>query len=478
MTISEIRGAQEPLPFPSQFRRRLTIAFVVVAGVSSGLLALGAFLFVNQQRHDSFVERARQQAGTVFALTRGEASADRLDALIRVPRERSGFDSLVVADRTIGSRSDLQVTDLPKEVTSPDGERASAFFTFAGEPFFVIARDVPNSVDDARLYLLFSEREVREGLNDFRQGLVGGWIITTLGAALVGNLIAKRTLSPVRQSADAARSLAEGLLHTRLAAGGRDEFGAWARTFNDMAEALEMKLEQLSAAHEREKRFTADVAHDLRTPVTAMVSVASILKSKLDHAPDDMRRPIELLVADVERLRKLITDLLELGQLDAEDQVARPEPVELQSLVQRVVELSSQGHDSAEPDVIVDVPNSIVMVDRVRLERVLLNLVRNAIVHGGGQISVSADVRSNEAEICVADHGPGIPEDQLSEIFDRFHKANVARSNEGSGLGLAIVAQHVRIMGGEVTARNRLSHRGGSKPSGAVFCVRLPLSES
>ena len=94
----------------------------------------------------------------------------------------------------------------------------------------------------------------------------------------------------------AARAVAEGLLATRLPVRGRDEFSAWAASFNEMAEALEAKIEALSAAQARERRFTADVAHELRTPVTALVAAASLLREHLDALPDDARRPAELLV--------------------------------------------------------------------------------------------------------------------------------------------------------------------------------------
>ena len=139
------------------------------------------------------------------------------------------------------------------------------------------------------------------------------------------------------QASEAARSLAEGLLETRLPVEGRDEFGSWAQSFNEMAAALETKIADLSAAQARERRFTADVAHELRTPLTALVGEASLLAEHLDRMPGDSRRPAELLIADVGRLRRLVEDLMEISRFDAGAEGVHSEPVALRSLV--------DGHD-------------------------------------------------------------------------------------------------------------------------------------
>src|SRR5207247_2816676 len=138
-------------------------------------------------------------------------------------------------------------------------------------------------------------------------------------------LRARRPLGACGRASAAARSIAEGLLDTRLPVQGRDEFGAWAASFNEMAQALEDKIAALSEARERERRFTADVAHELRTPLTALVSEASLLREHLDRMPEDVRRPAELLVDDVARLRRLVEDLMAVSRLAAGREQARVE---------------------------------------------------------------------------------------------------------------------------------------------------------
>ena len=165
-----------------------------------------------------------------------------------------------------------------------------------------------------------------------RNILAGGVGILVLLAGFVGALLARRRLRPVGQASDAARSLAEGLLETRLPVEGRDEFGSWAQSFNEMAAALETKIADLSAAQARERRFTADVAHELRTPLTALVGEASLLAEHLESMPPESRRPAELLVADVGRLRRLVEDLMEISRFDAGQESVHAETVDLGAL--------------------------------------------------------------------------------------------------------------------------------------------------
>src|SRR5262249_29771574 len=161
------------------------------------------------------------------------------------------------------------------------------------------------------------ERGIYQDQHLLGTALALAWALVVLVATLVGRWLARGTLEPVGRASPAAHAVAEGLLATRLPVRGRDEFGAWAESFNRMAEALEAKISALSQAQARERRFTADVAHELRTPVTALVAAASLLREHLGALPANAQRPAELLVADVPRLRRLVDDLMEISRLDA-----------------------------------------------------------------------------------------------------------------------------------------------------------------
>src|SRR5438105_108755 len=149
-----------------------------------------------------------------------------------------------------------------------------------------------------------------------RRRLVVAFVLvaTVSAGALAGasyrRVLARRTLGPVARASEAARLIAAGRLDTRLPVGATDEFGTWAAAFNEMADALEAKIAALSAAQARELRFTANVAHELRTPLTALVAEASLLSGQVSQLPDPARRPVELVIADVSRLRTLVDELM------------------------------------------------------------------------------------------------------------------------------------------------------------------------
>jgi two-component system sensor histidine kinase MtrB len=273
-------------------------------------------------------------------------------------------------------------------------------------------------------------------------------------------VLARSTLRPVARASDAAHSLAEGLLETRLPVEGQDEFGAWAQSFNEMAAALESKIGELQAAQARERRFTADVAHELRTPLTALMGEAALLQEQLERMPPESRRPAELLIADVARLRRLVEDLMEISRFDAGVESVHAEPVDVAALVQATVR--ARGWDGR---VQIEGDGLRVTSDPRRLERILANLVDNALEHGGSQVTVHV----GEGEIEVADDGPGIPPEHLPHLFERFYKADAARSGSGTGLGLAIAQENARLLGADLEVE--------SGADGSRFTLRLPVTE-
>lgn len=446
---------------PIRFRRRLTFAFVVIAGLSAGILAVSSYVVVDRQRHEVFERRAETQSQVAVALTKGEASASKLDALVTVARERSGFETLVVSDTVVSSNPDITLASVPSSLSKGGQHRATV--DIKGIRYTVLANDVPDS--RASLYLFFSQETIILSLQELRNSLIFGWLAVAAFSFLAGRIVAVRTLAPIQLAAESARARAEGLLHTQLEDSPRsDEFRAWAQYFDDVAGALETKLQELDAAYERERRFTADVAHDLRTPLGAMVSASSILKDYLDEMPQGARRPTELIINDVSRLRRLVTDLLEIGRLDSQKEPPNVEPIDVEAMITGVV-MSLRRDATVKTDFKGE---SRIYSDRVRLERVLANVIENAFVHGEEKdIAISTNATPQRFVVEVADSGPGIPEDQLPHIFDRFHKASASRSTQGSGLGLAIAAQHIALLGGTLTAENR---EGG----GALFRATIP----
>ncbi|MDG4797808.1 HAMP domain-containing sensor histidine kinase [Micromonospora sp. WMMD1082] len=433
---------------PGRLRRRLTVAFVLVAGISAGVLAGGSYLLLRQARYDASLHAAAADAryqlvlaGQFLPLTE-QRRAELLSSF-----EGSGRHVVLVADETWPSHP---------AYAPPVGERLRATVA-AGQlgyeratgptRLLVVGGRIPGST--AELYVITAEDDLADGLTQLRNALAAGWVLVVLLAATVGHTLARRTLEPVGRASRAARAITEGLLATRLPAGGRDEFGVWAASFNEMAEALEAKIAALHRAQDRERRFTADVAHELRTPVTALVAAASLLRDHLDQLPADARRAGELLVGDVVRLRRLVEDLMEISRLDAGQEAVAVTDVDAPALLHAI--LRARGWHTR-----VEVGGAAVRfrTDPRRLERVLGNLIANAVQHGDGEISARVGRAGDRVVFDVDDQGPGIPAEQLPRLFDRFHKVDPARSGGGSGLGLAIARENARLLGGRLTVHS------------------------
>lgn len=432
---------------PGRLRRRLVVAFVLVAGVSAGALAGGSYLMLRQARFDGSLQRAAADARYQLVLA-GQfvplTDARRADLLASFAQ--SGRPVLLVT-------GDVQASD-PRYAPAPGPALrdtvAAGQLGFqrtagaAGPHLLVVGGRIPGST--AELYVVTVEDDLVGDLDQLRTALAVGWVAVVLVAAAVGHTLARRTLEPVGRASRAARAVAEGLLDTRLPVDGRDEFSVWAASFNEMAEALQTKIDALSRAQARERRFTADVAHELRTPVTALVAAASLLADQLDALPADGRRAAELLVTDVVRLRRLVEELMEISRLDAGREAVTTRPVDVVALLRGIA--TARGWADR---LTVTGAAPPVGTDPRRLERVLANLLANAVEHGGGAVRAEVRYAGTALTVDVVDHGPGIPAEHLPHVFDRFYKVDPARTGAGSGLGLAIAQENARLLGGRLT---------------------------
>jgi two-component system sensor histidine kinase MtrB len=448
-----------------RLRRRLALAFALTAGLAAAALAAGSFLLVRDARLDDSVDRALEQSRFNLVLGSEVLPTEGSDGLLDALQRRAGFDTVLLENgraspSSLSLGSDQVPADLRELVAS--GQLAWERTTVADTSYLVTGGRVPGT--DAEAYFFFSEEELRSDLAELGTILLGGLGVVVLLAGLAGALLARRTLAPVARASDAARSLAEGLLATRLPVEREDEFGAWATSFNEMAEALEAKITELSEAQARERRFTADVAHELRTPLTAVVNEASLLAEHIERMPPEAQRPAELLVADVARLRDLVEDLMEISRLDAGTQPLRTERVDLGSLVTSAVR--GRGWDER---LRLDADEVVLTSDPRRLERIVANLIGNALEHGGREVVVRVGRDGVGAFVEVSDRGPGIAREDLPHLFDRFYKADRARTGHGTGLGLAIALENARLLGGDIAVT--------SEPgAGTRFTFRLPVT--
>jgi signal transduction histidine kinase len=419
-------------------RKRLAVAFALAVGVTAVALAAGSYFVV---RHNllrdsvrSSAKQARQNLQLAPSYLPGKPSQ-----LLGAYKSTGGFETVLVTGGQSYSSRFLTPQQVPGGLRAivAKGQLGYQRTTVAGTHYVVVG----GPAKGAQLYFFFSEEGLRHELAVLRNILLAGGGLLVLLAAFAGAVFARQALRPVARASDAAHSLAEGLLETRLPVEGQDEFGAWAQAFNEMAGALEAKIEALSAAQARERRFTADVAHELRTPLTGLVGEASLLAEHVERMPSESRRPAELLIADVGRLRVLVEELMEISRLDAGAESVHAESVDLAALTRAV--LRSRGWDER---VRLDGGEAVVTSDPRRLERILANLIGNALDHGGDGVVV----RVGRDFVEVADRGPGIAREHLPHLFERFYKADPARAGRGSGLGLAIAQENAKLLGREI----------------------------
>ena len=312
-----------------------------------------------------------------------------------------------------------------------------------------------------------STRVVEEQITGFQGFLFVFAIITLLGAAVVAWVVSGRALRPLKTLAATTDEIGRtGDLSRRLPPQKRnDEVGALTLSFNAMLERLEGTRHQLEASLVSQRRFAADASHELRSPLTTIRTNAGFL-GRDDVAPSDRREAIGDIAAEADRMTRLIDDLLLLARGDS-DAPSAFGPVALGPLV---VDLRrSSRHLDGRLEVLVE-GSPVVDGDEDSLTRLIRILVENADRHGDGSIELSVVRATDVAEIVVADDGPGIPDGDLERIFDRFYRADPARSGPGFGLGLSIAKTIAEAHGGSIIVENR---QGG----GAAFTVTLPLAQ-
>jgi signal transduction histidine kinase len=443
----------------------VTTTFALGALVLSGVLASVTYLSVRSsvigQQESSLTHEAIASAESLRGAIQ-VPNADYPQALASFDTARGSESLLESAGQWYPSSPTLQRSVLPSTLTSLvlHGRLAEQIITIRGTPELIVGIPINTAHGPAGYFQLFNLSEVQGTLRTLFGSLVLAAIVTTLGGAVVGRWGASRALRPLHQTAQAALSIAEGRLGTRLQSDAYADLAVLTSAFNRMADGLQERIA-------REVRFTSDVNHELRSPLTTVATALSVLESRREELPERARQALDLLGAEVRRFRRLVDDLLEISRLDAGLGDMNAEEVPVGPLVHHSVAATRQP-------VLVDIPESagdrVVLVDKVRFERVMANLVENAERYAGGATRVVVVADAKWVRIAVEDRGPGIPTDERERIFDRFSRGSSARRRgmgDGTGLGLAIVAEHARVLGGRVWVEPN-----GSR--GSRFIIEMP----
>jgi len=323
-----------------------------------------------------------------------------------------------------------------------------------------------------RLFHLFPLGAEQETLALVRRTAAAAGLVLVGLLALIVGLVVRQVVVPVRLAAGTAEKLAAGRLEERLQVRGEDELARLGATFNAMASALQVQIRRLEELSLVQQRFVSDVSHELRTPLTTVRMAADLLHESRDGFEPDARRSAELLQAELDRFEELLADLLEISRYDAGATSLEVEPADITALVRRVVVQTGGLAERKGSPVQVSAPRRPVVadVDHVRVERVLRNLVVNALEHGEGrQVSVVVAGDPSAVAVLVRDEGVGLRPAETELVFTRFWRGDPsrARTTGGTGLGLAIAQEDVRLHGGRLEAWGRPGR-------GASFRMTLP----
>ncbi|MDH2389317.1 HAMP domain-containing sensor histidine kinase [Streptomyces sp. HNM0663] len=469
-------------------RTRLVLAFLLVAAVSAGTTATLTYRearnAILEQTQNTAVSSFRDQvANLAVGLPVDGAHLQReLRRIAGRGKPRAWYVFAEYGSVRVSSTSSPVSTVITPELrraAHADPRGSFQRVVKGGDPYLTIA--VPavfatgHSYQSSGLTLYAvmplndEEANVRAMVTAARDGAVPG-----LAVALVPALLSARSvLRPVRELREAARSMGRGRLDTRIQAKGSDELADLARTFNESAGALERSVDELQRAESRARRFAADVSHELRTPLAGMLAVTELLDEDAGSLDRDTAAAVRLISVETGRLAVLVEDLMEISRFDARAAELHLDEVDIAETIRKTLH-SRRWSDPA--DVVADLPDAIrARVDPRRFDVIVANLVGNALRHGAAPVTVRVSARTPGTGPAVlvmevADSGPGISKEAMPHLFDRFYKADAARTrSEGSGLGLAITLENVRLHGGTVRAANAA---GG----GAVFTVELPLT--
>ncbi|MCW3157425.1 MtrAB system histidine kinase MtrB [Micropruina sonneratiae] len=321
------------------------------------------------------------------------------------------------------------------------------------------------------VYFLFTQQPEAETLAVVQRATLVAGAIVLVGLVVMVYLIALQVLRPIRAARLAAERLAAGHLDDRMAVVGTEDLAGLARSMNHMATELDRKITELEDLSLVQQQFVSDVSHELRTPLTTVRMAADVLYQHRDTFEPLAARSTELLSEELDRFEMLLTDLLEISRFDAGAAELSVDEVDLSQLASDELAAQRRLAQRYGTPLVLDAPEPcLAEVDVRRIQRILRNLITNAIEHGEGR-PVSVHVRADDAAVAVAvrDHGVGFSAAQAHQVFNRFWRADPARRRTvgGSGLGLSIALGDARLHGGWLNA-------WGRPGQGAQFRLTVP----
>jgi two-component system, OmpR family, sensor histidine kinase MtrB len=435
--------------------------------------AVSQFTF-NQQARDPRLPRTIAQTVSQLADTNAAESGGSIVAI-----RAEHFDLAPATYPKNMDTADLITPELIKVVAgSPEsGEVAEQIrtATINGQTvkYLVYGSPVPTGFGHVELYYLVPLTTEDSAANRIRNTVLITGLALVILLGVVAGLVTRLVVTPVRIAARTAQRLSAGLLDQRMKVDGEDDLALLAAAFNQMAANLQRQIVRLEEMSRLQRRFTSDVSHELRTPLTTVRMAADLIFAERDGFDPAVARSAELLQAELDRFEGLLTDLLEISRFDAGFAALDAEHADLVPIVERVAERLAGLAERVGVEIELRLPPGPVIaeVDPRRVERVLRNLVGNAVEHGEAK-PVVVTLASDDAAVVVTvrDHGIGLKPGEERLVFNRFWRADPSRARQtgGTGLGLSISAEDARLHGGWLEA-------WGAPGEGAQFRLTLPV---
>jgi len=495
------RGAVVAAPLHTTWRRSLHFRVVAITLVASGLL-VGAFAYlVATQSTNILLDRTQSAARSQLEYD-AEHAGEQLSifnnaydpkvqttlrqiatTLSRGGTEQGGAIVALTASRhpNLEPVQTIDVTpllsaDLQRGV-AVDGRVKYQIQTndFGSGPtrYLVSGTPVPTGFGQVELYYIVPLSTEAQTAGQIRTMVLLTGVALVILLGVLSALVTRLVVRPVRVAARTAQRLSAGLLDQRMAVHGEDDLALLAASFNQMATNLQRQIVRLEEMSRLQRRFTSDVSHELRTPLTTVRMAADLIFTERDEFDPAVRRAAELLQAELDRFEGLLTDLLEISRFDAGFAMLDAEPTDLVPVVRRVVDRLGGLSERCGVPIELTVPETPVIaeVDPRRVERILRNLVGNAVEHGEGRpVSVALGADDAAVAVTVRDRGVGLRAGEEKLVFNRFWRADPSRARQtgGTGLGLSISLEDARLHGGWLEA-------WGAPGQGAQFRLTLPV---
>ncbi|TDV36796.1 MtrAB system histidine kinase MtrB [Actinophytocola oryzae] len=399
------------------------------------------------------------------------SSAGTFEPVLATPQPYQGETMTSVgpyADVPDSLRHFVENDQLSVQIHTVDRDSGRTTFLIVGAPFHTGQQKM-------QLYMLYPLSAEQSTIAVVQSTLLVGGLVLLLLLAGIANLVTRQVVRPVRSAAQAAERFAGGELDERMVVVGEDDVARLAQSYNKMAESIERQIRQLEEFGGLQRRFTSDVSHELRTPLTTVRMAADVLHASREQFPPGLARSTELLVDELDRFESLLGDLLEISRLDAGVEELAAEYIDVRPIAVRAARAVATIARTAGTEIILDLPEdeASAEVDSRRIERILRNLLANAVDHGDGHpVRLRMAVDGEALAVTVRDYGVGLRNGEAGLVFNRFWRADPSRNRHtgGTGLGLAISLEDARLHGGGLDA-------WGEPGKGACFRLTLPCHQ-